>query len=270
MNKNNLKTVRKYLRFTELDLTDHIQALREESNEQKNHCVNEQNLAKSIRWYKAWRDCELTDELVQQLIQADKLLENKIEEMQTAAKNLAKWEQRQLKKAGRPYAETVVATLSPDYVDIKDGYDERYYGIFQHETDVVSKYRITMRDDEPTGERVSDCLNDMAEIREAEICEAAKVLDDFLETSRVERDYAIKMDSDFRNLLNLPKTIGKKWDRFFEQLDKFQGYYFTTTMLAMIAAFKLTPDDVCAIRDYGYDIKIHHFSDTVVPCLILR
>jgi len=269
MNKQNDKTImdfasfRKYVHFEDFDCTEKVTELDNQRSEQEGNYINEQNAVKTVRWYKAWRDCDFTDEMVVNLIQANELLEDKIAEMYEAVHKLAKWEKRRLNKIGKPYAEEIVATLQVDYVDLCEDYDATYYRLFKHKTDTISKYRYILRNDEPTEEEPMSHHYDIKDIPETEICEAASVYDNFLREARINMAVAIQISSNFKTMLNLPENVGKKWNSFFLRLDKFQGNFFCLPLLAMIGRFKLTPQDVCAIRDYSYQININHSCDSV-------
>jgi len=269
-NKNaiDFASFRKYMDQAPYECTSSVRDLDYLSEDRKTDIVNEQNAIKTVRWYKAWRDCEFTDEMVAKLLKANMLLEEKIAEMFHAAYKLAKWERRRLNKIGKPYAEAIDASLQVCYVEFSEDYEEPYYNMFNHETKAISQFRITLRDDEQIGYEPMSHHYNVPDIPESEICEPARAFDSFLSKSR--ETYAVAFQiSELRLALNLPEKIGTKWERFFERLDKFQDNLFCLPMLAMIGRFKLAPRDVCAICDYQYKLNITHFSDTTVPCLFM-
>jgi len=229
-------------------------------DKQKDHYANFQNALKTVRWYKAWRDCEFTDELVAKLLLINDMLLNENAEMCDAVHRMAASEKRRLNKTKKPYIETIEASLQIDC------FDGRWsFCVCQNEEIAVTKYRLVISNDQRTKKESICSLFNVFDIPNREICEAARVFDNFLRDAAENYLVAAKIDSDFRDAIGLPENISTKWSRFFSRLDKFQGAFVYLPLLAMIGRFKLTPEDVCAIKGFSYKLNLTHLSDAILP-----
>jgi len=270
MTAKDIATYRKYIKFTESECIDEIekfmpQFLDEEENLQKQYAV------KVIRWVKAWANCDFSQEEVERLIAANRLLEDKIEEMLKDTCNMADWWKAQLdKKYGyqrdrpcfRLYYDEIWASVQIEELDSETKDFLQYRSVFRHGGKTVCDYHLSISNFQETGFRSILAYIDYRKSKHFTFpCKAVSVYLDFLEHLDVHNHLHIPIDSGLATLMRVPNNIGNKWKNFFTKLDRFHGEMFCSSMLDMIGSFLLTPQDVCAIAGYSYQINFEHHSD---------
>jgi len=221
----------------------------------------ELNATLTARWYKAWRDCEFTDEFIEKLEKANSLLLDSICEMSETVYKLAQWERRRLNKRGKGYTCFISADLRVSKLrNYKGNYNSIYFSHYPYD---VSREFIKLSFDEPIGKKwKTESLNNMIEIPETEICEAARIYDNFLrKLGKSKKDFFCTSNEGgvtAKEFLHLSGNVGRKWEKFFTRVEKLKDHPISSVLLAMIGRFKLTPEDIFNIADYDFDIKFEH------------
>jgi len=269
MTTQDIATYRKYINFTESEYIDEIeklmlQHLDEEEKRQKLYAV------KVIRWVKAWRNCDFSQETVERLIATNRLLEDKIEEMLKDARNMVDWRKAQLDKRygfqrDRTYYEDIWTSVQIEELDSETKDFLLYRSVLHHGGKTVCDYHLSISNSLETGfSRSFVSINYRKSKHFTFPCKAVSVYLDFMEQLKVHNHLQIPIDSGLATLMRVPNNIGNKWKNFFAKLDKFHGEIFCTSMLDMIGSFLLTPQDVCAISGYSYHINFEHHSEEYI------
>jgi len=266
MTAKDIATYRKYISLDESEYIDEIEKLMskhpdDKENRQKQYAV------KAVRWAKAWAMCDFNEEMVRGLIAANRLMAETIAEMLGEARIMADWRKAQLDKQygfgqqGKSYYEEIWASVRIEELD-SDTKDFLLYRPVFH----------------PGGLTVCDCHLSISNFMATECfsnhffgyrkrkgftfpCKAVSVYIDFLKHLKAHNHLHIPIDNGLKSLMRLPENIGKKWKCFFAKLDRFGGELFCASMLEMIGNSLLTPEDVCAIVSYSYQISFEHHSE---------
>jgi len=281
---------RKYARFDESEYIDAINDFN----------ADDRDLYK-IRWIKAWKECDFNDTLVENILATDRMLVDSIFDMKKDVCELVRSRKKSARDEGREINEQIEASLYVDKVQAPATLGVLYRNRFEQTRTDLSLIKSRKELDQLYSMRfqrnsavVCRCENNICKSTRMSNIERNCVIDnggmhftllekneivkkyvDFLRKSEVLYDHYIgdydnplkqRINSKMRSSMQLTnKKIGKQWERFFMHLDKFKETPLSVALLSMIERQKLTPDDVCAIRSFGYTINIVHSNDVVVP-----
>jgi len=179
---------------------------------------------KRERHARRWERFAFTDEWLQKLDEANKMLVASIMEMYNEAHSLAVDRKKRMEQGGKAFYECVSASLKVDDVDSDYDLTEGSgadIGVLRNM--LYNKY-------------ICSCSFEYGTRKETMMDEA----EDLLDPEMCDRDH---------------------WGKSLEEVEAVKPLHLCGPLLDMFAGFLLTVPDICAIRGYSYEISVTHQSE---------